>query len=329
MTNAVITQTAKYLPKRVVSNDELATLLETSDEWIYSRTGIKNRHVVTDETTSDLCTQVAKQLLEKSSLTAEKIDFIIVATTTPDFNMPSTACLVQGNLGLENALAFDISAACSGFVYALSMGEKFIKSGTYKKGLIIGGETLTNILDWSDRSTAVLFGDGAAGVLLEESYDRSQFLAEKLHSDGKRAASLTAGKQYQASPFYQKKESVQTTPSFLQMDGRSIFDFALRNVTQNILAIISSQNMSTDEVDYVLAHQANSRIIDAISKKTKITREKFLTNMEHYANTSAASIPILLHESIEEGKLVLGSKQKVVLTGFGGGLTWGSILLEL
>ncbi|MGX6978624.1 beta-ketoacyl-ACP synthase III [Vagococcus elongatus] len=326
MNETRITHTASYLPARVVANAELAEMMETSDDWIYSRTGIKNRRVVENQNTSDLCTEVARALILKSGKKPSDIDFIIVATMTPDYSSPSTACLVQGNLEASNAMAFDISAACSGFVYALSMGETLIGSGKYQTGMVIAGETMSKVLDWEDRSTAVLFGDGAGGVLLENTGERPQFIDEYLQSDGSRGMSLTTSYSYNSSPFYQAEKKASTT---LKMDGRSIFDFSLRNVSANIRTIVERNQLSDESIDYVLAHQANVRILDAVAKKSNLSRGKFLSNIASYANTSAASIPILLHECIEKGILQLGSQQKIVLTGFGGGLTWGSILLSL
>jgi 3-oxoacyl-[acyl-carrier-protein] synthase-3 len=315
-----ITYTSRFVPDNVVTNHQLSSFMDTSDEWIRTRTGIESRHIATKESTADLCTKVAQQLLAKSGKTPDAIDFIIVATITPDYGMPSVACQVQGALQAVNAFAFDISAACSGFVYALSMADKFIQSGKYQTGLVIGGETLSKVIDWQDRSTAVLFGDGAAGVMVEAA-DTCHFIDEKLQSDGQRGTSLTSGYVNNQSPFY---EAINQQPSFLQMNGRAIFDFAINDVAKNIACIVDDAS-----VDYLLLHQANVRIIDKIAKKTKIAREKFLTNMDQYGNTSAASIPILLDEAVEQKTLVIGSNQRVVLTGFGGGLTWGSILLTL
>lgn len=315
---AKISCTSRYIPAMKISNEQLSTMMDTSDEWITSRTGIRARNVVTNETTSDLCTHVANQLLMKSKTKAEDIDFIIVATMTPDYGTPSVACLVQGAIGASNAFAFDISAACSGFVYGLSMGEKLIRTGK-KRGLIIGGETLSKVIDWEDRTTAVLFGDAAAGVLIETA-EQQHFLNEKLQSDGCRSQSLTSGFIQNNSPFYEKTSEAS---GFLKMNGRDIYDFSLKDVKQNLLAIVE------EDVDYLLLHQANKRIIDKLAKKINVPREKFLTNMEQNGNTSAASIPLLLDESVEKDILRLGSNQKIVLTGYGGGLTWGSILLTL
>lgn len=316
-----ITCTGKYIPKKQVTNDALSQFMDTSDEWINSRTGIRSRHVVTNENTSDLCTKAALNLLEKSKLTPETIDFIIVATITPDYQMPSVACQVQAGIKAINAFAFDISAACSGFVYALSIGEKMIRSG-YNKGIIIGGETLSKTLDWDDRSTAVLFGDGAAGVVLEAT-ETQHILAESLHSDGSRGGSLTSGFIQNNSPFYEKKEEQS---NWLEMNGRAIFDFAMSDVAKDIREVLDN---SEHDVDYFLLHQANIRMIDKMARKLKLPREKFLTSMEKYGNTSAASIPILLDEAVEAGTLTLGTQQRVMLTGFGGGLTWGTMLLTL
>jgi 3-oxoacyl-[acyl-carrier-protein] synthase-3 len=315
---AKISCTSRYVPEKVVSNHELSTMMDTSDEWISSRTGIRSRNIVTKENTSDLCTAVAERLLKRSGRSADELDFIIVATMTPDFNTPSVACFVQGNIAATNAFAFDISAACTGFVYGLSVGEKLIRTGK-KLGMVIGGETLSKVLDWEDRRTAVLFGDGAAGVLLE-ACEKQHFLKEKLQSDGQRGCSLTSGYVQNSSPFYTESPEYS---NFLQMNGRDIYDFSLKDVTSNLLSVVE------EDVDYLLLHQANKRIIEKISKKVKVPREKFLTNMEHNGNTSGASIPLLLDESVEKGILTLGSNQKIVLTGYGGGLTWGSILLSL
>ncbi|MGX6961796.1 beta-ketoacyl-ACP synthase III [Vagococcus xieshaowenii] len=318
-----ITQCAHYVPEKIIHNDELATMIETSDEWIYQRTGIRQRHVVTDENTSDLCANVAQQLLTKRGIEANQIDFILVATVTPDYQMPSTACLVQGLIGANNAFAMDITAACSGFVYALSMADKLIQSGNYQRGIVIGAETMSKVIDWTDRSTAVLFGDGAGGVLLENT-ETKHILAENLQSDGSRANSLTAGFTNNQSPFF-KGDLLGN--QYLEMDGRQIFDFALKDVSKNICHTMAQLDNQT--IDYVLAHQANKRLLDAMAKKTKLPREKFLDNMEFFANTSAASIPILLSEAVEKEILTLNSKQQILLTGFGGGLTWGSLVVKL
>ena len=323
-TYAKISQVAHYLPKKIVTNDDLAQQMDTSDEWIRSRTGIRQRHVATDETTSELASQVAKKLLEKSQLDASDIDFIIVATITPDASMPSTAAMVQAAIGAKKAFAYDLVAACSGFVFALSTAEKMLASGVYKRGLVIGAETLSRSVDWSDRSTAVLFGDGAGGVLLE-ACEQPSFLAEILRTDGGRGASLTARIDQKETPF-----STQSRQQpFIQMEGRAIFEFATRDVTATMAELLEQADMTVDCVDYFLLHQANIRILDKMARKLGVAREKFPANMDKYGNTSAASLPILLSECVESGMLRLDGSQTVLMAGFGGGLTWGTLLLQL
>lgn len=281
--------------------------------------GNQKRRVAVGENTSDLCIRVAQTLLQDAQLSAESLDFILVATITPDFNTPAVACQVQGAIGAVNAFAFDISAACAGFVYALSMAEKLIRTGA-KKGLVIGGEVLSKVLDWNDRSTAVLFGDGAGGLLLEASSEQ-HLLKESLKADGTRGMSLTSGFRTNENPFSQNAPAYSAC---MQMIGREIFDFATRDVVASI------NDLTQDEaIDYFLLHQANSRILDKVARKLKQPREKFLQNMQDYGNTSAASIPLLLDEEIKRGTLSLGSGQKVVFSGFGGGLTWGTMLATL
>ncbi|MFM0900499.1 ketoacyl-ACP synthase III [Streptococcus suis] len=322
--HAKISQVAHYLPKKIVTNDDLAQQMDTSDEWIRSRTGIGQRHIVTGETTSDLASQVARKLLEKSQLDASEIDFIIVATITPDASMPSTATMVQAAIGAKKAFAYDLVAACSGFVFALSTAEKLLASGVYKRGLVIGAETLSRSVDWSDRSTAVLFGDGAGGVLLE-ACEQPSFLAEILRTDGSRGASLTAGIDQKETPF-----STQSRQQpFIQMEGRAIFEFATRDVTATMAELLEQADMTVDCVDYFLLHQANIRILDKMARKLGVAREKFPANMDKYGNTSAASLPILLSECVESGMLRLDGSQTVLMAGFGGGLTWGTLLLQL
>ena len=325
MTFAKISQAAYYVPSQVVTNDDLSKIMDTSDEWITSRTGIRERRISQSEDTSDLASQVAKELLKKASLKAKEIDFIIVATITPDAMMPSTAACVQAKIGAVNAFAFDLTAACSGFIFALSAAEKMIKSGQYQKGLVIGAEVLSKIINWSDRTTAVLFGDGAGGVLLEA--DSSEyFLFESIHSDGSRGESLTSGEHAVSSPFSQvdKKDNC-----FLKMDGRAIFDFAIRDVSKSISTLIRKSDMPVEAIDYFLLHQANIRILNKMAKKIGADREKFPANMMKYGNTSAASIPILLAECVENGTIELNGSHTVLLSGFGGGLTWGSLIVKI
>lgn len=321
---AKISQVAHYVPEQVISNDDLAQIMDTSDEWISSRTGIRRRHISQNEETSDLAIRVAQSLLDKSGVPADEIDFIIVATITPDATMPSTAAKVQAAIQASRAFAYDLTAACSGFVFALSTAEKLISSGAYQKGIVIGAETLSKTVDWSDRSTAVLFGDGAGGVLLEAS-DTAHFLAEEHHTDGARGQALTAGSTGLRSPF---SETGLSDP-FMKMDGRAVFDFAIRDVTKTIADVIAESQLSPEEIDAYLLHQANIRILDKMARKLKVDPSKFPANMMEYGNTSAASIPILLSECVDQGKIRLGSGQRILMSGFGGGLTWGALVVTL
>lgn len=320
---AKITQVAHYAPSNSVSNDDLSHVLETTDEWITSRTGIKRRHLSESEDTSDLATVVAKELLVKSGLQAEDLDFIIVATITPDHNMPSVAAKVQGYIGSENAFAFDITAACSGFVFALATAEKFLSSGAYQKGLVIGAEVMSKAIDWTDRSTAVLFGDGAGGVLLETS-DEQHFLGESLNTKGDKWRSLQSGTKALVSPF-SKNHDIGNI--YLEMDGRAVFDFTIKTVSKSIRELLDEHDSET--VDYFLLHQANIRILDKMAKKISVERDKFLANMQDYGNTSSASIPILLSESVEKGIIKLDGSQTIFLSAFGGGLTWGNLIVKI
>lgn len=324
MAFAKISQVAHYVPDQVITNDDLAQIMETSDDWIASRTGIRQRRISYNQSTSDLATKVAQQLLDKAGYAASELDFIVLATITPDSLMPSTAARVQANIGATKAFVFDLTAACSGFVYALSVAQKLIEAGTYTKGLVLGAETLSKTIDWSDRSTAVLFGDGAGGVLLEAGSDR-HFIAESLHSDGSRGQGLVSGVVGLQSPY---SEPTETNP-YLKMDGRAIFDFAIRDVSKSILDLIDQSGLAKEEVDYLLLHQANRRILDKMSKKMAIPLEKFPANMMAYGNTSAASVPILLSECVAEGTIRLDGSQTILLSGFGGGLTWGSLIVKM
>ncbi|MDY3041226.1 beta-ketoacyl-ACP synthase III [Streptococcus pluranimalium] len=320
---AKISQVAHYAPDHIVTNDDLSQILETSDEWIASRTGIKQRHISQCEQTSDLATRVAESLLKKAVLSASELDFIIVATITPDSNMPSVAAKVQGNIKAQNAFAFDVTAACSGFVFALATAEKFIASGQYRKGLIIGAEVMSKVLDWTDRSTAVLFGDGAGGVLLEAA-DAQHFLAESLNTKGEQWQCLQSGNKGLLSSYSQV---IDQESYYLQMDGRAVFDFTIKTVSASIRQLL---DVNKDlEIDYFLLHQANIRILDKMAKKVSVNRDKFLANMQDYGNTSGASIPILLSESVERGLIQLDGTQTIFLSAFGGGLTWGNLIVKI
>ena len=315
---------AHYSPTQVISNQDLSERMDTSDEWIASRTGIRKRHISQTETTSDLAAEVANRLLKKSGLAAEQLDFIFVATISPDSMMPSTAARVQAKVGADKAFAFDVTAACSGFVFALATAEKFIRSGQYKRGLVIGSETLSKVIDWEDRTTAVLFGDGAGGVLLESS-EQQTFLAESLYTDGSRGEVLQSSFVGLSSPYSNK----EVDHKYLSMDGRAVFDFAIRDVAKSIQSLLATAPVAVDEIDYFFLHQANDRILDKIAKKIGVPREKLPANMMEYGNTSAASIPILLSECVDQGLIKLDGSQTILLSGFGGGLTWGTLLVTI
>lgn len=323
---AKVIGTGSYVPKKVVSNEMLESLMDTNDEWIKTRTGIEKRRISEEENTSVLCGKAAQNILDKTGVAAEEIDLIIVATMSPDYLSPSTACLVQDYLGAKQGMAFDISAACSGFIYALSVAEKMLRSGGFRYALVLGGEVMSKIINWEDRSTAVLFGDGAGGVLLERTEHEGSFLGEDIHADGSRGLALTTGSLAVQNPYSSQKKLDDV---FLKMEGRAIFDFAIRSVPKSIRAVVEAADLSLSDITRIIPHQANARIIQAIAKKLKIPNEQFALNIADYGNTSAASIPILLDELVTAGELSLGNKEKIILTGFGGGLTWGSMLIQL
>ncbi len=302
-----IIQTASFLPEKIITNNDLAKYLETNDEWITSRTGIKERRKAEELTTSEMAIEVAKKLVAKNQ---EPLDFIIVATFTPEVSMPSMASLVQGAIGAKAAFAFDVNAACGGFVYAMNIAHHLLK-GEAKRGMVIGAEKTSYVVDAFDRKTAVLFGDGAGGVLLEKS---DQLFVASLRNDGTRSQALTAG--------------FKDNHHKLTMDGKEIFSFVLRDVFKNIAEVIETSPYEKEEVDYFLLHQANQRLLIKLATKLQVSTVKFLSNVKKYGNTSAASIPILLDEAVSEKKIQLGEKQKILLSGFGGGLSFGTILME-
>lgn len=321
MINTGIKAVASYVPARVVTNDELSQVVDTNDEWITSRTGICRRHLSTGENTSQFCINIGKKLIDKTGIKPEEIDLIIVATITPDYATPSTSCIVQKELGCINAFAFDVSAACSGFVYSLSIADKFIKSGLYKNVLVFGAETLSKITDWTDRSTCVLFADGGGGALLEPR-EGAGIITEDLHAKGD-DISLT-GRHHVVENMVCK--DVEKGNPYLIMDGRAIFNFATRVVPNSVNKILEKSGLGLEDIKYIIPHQANSRIIDVVARKLKADINKFYINVDEYGNTSAASIPIALSEMSSKGLLEKGDR--IIITGFGAGLTWGSMLIE-
>ncbi|WP_405076571.1 beta-ketoacyl-ACP synthase III [Ligilactobacillus acidipiscis] len=319
-----IVETASYVPSKTVSNDELSHLMDTSDEWISARTGIKRRHISIGENTSDLCTKVAQRLLDQSGWSAESLDMIIVATMSPDSYTPSTAAIVQGNIAASKAFCFDISAACSGFVYGLDVAARFLAGKKAMRTILIGGEVLSKVIDWQDRSTAVLFGDGAAGVLLENKQTAaSEILASVLKTYGAQHDKLAAGKTMPLSEFPPQKSTVLHP---FEMDGQAVYKFATHAVPESINEACDQAGISVEDVDLFVLHQANARIVKAIAKRMKQPQDKFPINIAEYGNTSAASEPILLDELVKKEQLKRG--QIVVLSGFGGGLTVGTQVIK-
>ena len=324
MFNSKIICFESYVPEKIITNDELSNIVETSHEWIYTRTGISKRRISTVENTSDLAINVGKALIKNSNIAPEDIDIIIVATITPDHLTPSTACIVQGAIGAKNALAFDINVACSGFVYALSVADKFLKSGLYKTALVVGAETLSKIVDWSDRGTCVLFGDGSGGVLLVASEDENSIIAEDLKADGTCWQAITGGSIGINNTFIKDKKE---NPFYLQMNGRDVFKFATKTVPKSVQQVLDKSNLSLDDIKYIVPHQANLRIVEVVAKKLEVDLDKFYLNLQDYGNTSAASIPIALAEMSKKG--ILKKDDKIIITGFGGGLTWASMLIKI
>lgn len=318
---AKIIGTGYELPAYEADNQYLSTLVETSDEWIRERTGIGKRRLAKKETTTSLATGAAKKALLKANVKAEEIELLIVATITSDTETPSTACRVQAELGAAHAVAFDINAACSGFLYAIHIAESFIRSGIYKKALLIGAETLSKLVDWTDRGTCVLFGDGAGAAVLAASEDGG-VLAQSVGSNGEKWDVLSCMGRAINNPVHKEEKEL----GYLKMNGQDVFKFAVRTVPMCIEDALLKADVKAEEIDLFLLHQANQRIIQSVAKRLKQPEEKFPMNIERCANTSAASLPILLAQMEEEGRLHRG--EKLVLSGFGAGLTWGACVLE-
>jgi len=313
-----ISATGSYLPKKILLNSELAKTVETSDEWIMDRTGIKQRHVASEgELTSDIATHAVLKTLEKAGKKAEEIDLIIVATTTPDLTFPATATTVQAKIGAINAFAFDIQAVCSGFVYALATADNFIKSGQVKNALVIGAETLSRIVNWKDRNTCVLFGDGAGAVLLEAtSEENCGIIASDLHSDG----TLNSLLKTTGGP------SLNQQTGFIEMAGKEVFKHAVEKMSKSVLSVLEKAGLTSKDIDLLVPHQANARILNAVAARLEIPEEKVVLTVQDHANTSAASIPLALDYANSQGRIKKGDV--IVLEALGGGLTWGSVVLR-
>ncbi|PWR19322.1 beta-ketoacyl-ACP synthase III [Zavarzinia aquatilis] len=312
-----------YLPERVLTNAELAQQVETDDAWIVARTGIRQRHIAADgETTSDLATKAARRALEAAGRDAADIDLIVLATATPDYTFPATAAIVQANLGIRKGAAFDIQAVCSGFVYALATADNFLKAGQHKRALVIGAETFSRILDWTDRTTCVLFGDGAGAVVLEAGQgtgantDRG-ILTSHLHADGR----------YRDLLYVDGGPSTTQTVGHLRMTGKEVFRHAVVNLADAVNEALSATGLAPSDLDWIVPHQANYRIIEGTARKLGVDASKVVVTVDRHGNTSAASVPLALAEAMGDGRIKPG--QLVLLEAMGGGFTWGSCLVRL
>ena len=314
-----IVGTGSYLPPGVMTNEDFAKRLDTSDAWIRERTGIRERHIADEaQTSSDLALEASRRALQAAGVPAADIDLIIVATSTPDFVFPSTACLLQAKLGVKGAAAFDVQAVCSGFVYALSVADNFVKTGNCRRALVVGAEVFSRILDWNDRGTCVLFGDGAGAVVLCAS-EQPGIHASVLRADGSHAGMLSV-------PGNVNRGAIAGSP-FLQMDGTAVFKFAVRVLEESARETAAKARMSLEDIDWLIPHQANVRILEALARKLGLPREKLVVTVDHHGNTSAASVPLALDEYLRAGRIRSG--HRLMLQGVGGGFTWGSSLVTL
>ena len=318
MTRSRITGTGSYLPEKLLTNRDLETLVETSDDWIVSRTGIRERHIAAEgEFSSDLALHACRNALEAAGRNAGDVDLIVLATSTPDMVFPSSACLLQAKLGVKKGAAFDVQAVCSGFVYALATADLFIRAGQHKCALVVGAEVFSRILDWKDRGTCVLFGDGAGAVVLEAS-DEPGILSSHLRADGSYASILN-------TPGHVSGGAVQGDPT-LKMDGGAVFKLAVRVLEESAREALAANNYTVADLDIYIPHQANVRIVSHVGKKLGLPESKCIVTVDRHANTSAASIPLALDVAVRDGRVKKG--HLVLLQGVGGGFTWGSVLLR-
>ncbi len=314
-----IAGTGSYLPPRVMMNDEFAARLDTSDAWIRSRTGIVQRHIAEEsQTSSDLALEASRRALEAAGVAAAEVDLIVVATSTPDYIFPSTACLLQAKLGAKDCPAFDVQAVCSGFVYAMATADAFIKSGQYKKALVVGTEVFSRILDWNDRGTCVLFGDGAGAALLVAG-SRPGIHASVMHADGTQVGLLSV-------PGNVSRGCIVGSP-YLQMNGQGVFKFAVKVLDEVARETVAAAGMRLEDIDWLIPHQANVRILEAIARRLGLPSDKLVVTVDHHGNTSAASVPLALDEYIRAGKIRAG--HRIMMQGVGGGFTWGATLATL
>jgi len=323
MTHSRITGTGSYLPERVMTNRDLEQIVDTSDSWIRERTGIEQRHIAAEgQLTSDLAEPAARRALEAAGRVPEEVDLIIVATTTPDRTFPSTACLLQQKLGIHGPPAFDVQAVCTGFVYALSVADKFIKTGAARCALVVGAETLSRIVNWSDRNTCVLFADGAGAVVLEAS-DEPGIIRTDIHADGSYESLLTTARP---DPETTDPERLADGTAFIEMRGNEVFRMAVNTLGRIVDQTVEAAGMSPDDIDWLVPHQANIRIIQATARKLGMSMDRVVVTVGQHGNTSAASVPLALDAAVRDGRIKRGD---VILTeAFGGGFTWGSALLR-
>ncbi len=315
---SVITGTGSALPAHRVSNAELAETVDTSDEWIVERTGIKFRHIAgPDETTATLGTMAAKQALDAAGLAADQIDLIILATATPDQTFPASATKIQAALGINDCIAFDVAAVCSGFLYALSIADSMLKTGAAKRALVIGSETFSRILDWEDRATCVLFGDGAGAIVLEAQVGERGILSSRLHADGRHNGLL----------YVDGGPSTTGTVGKVRMKGAEVFRHAVTNLASVLREVLETAGIQTSDIDWVVPHQANYRILDATARKLGLPAEKVVITVDQHANTSAASVPLALDKAVRDGRIKQG--QIAVLEAMGGGFTWGASVVRM
>lgn len=326
MIRARIAGTGSYMPEKVLTNSDIEKMVDTTSDWILARTGIEERRIAADgEFTSDMATRAAERALEMAGVTASEIDLIILGTITGDYPWPATACIVQKNLGADKAYAYDVSAACSGFVYALGCASDFIQAGRGKKVLVIGAETLSRIVDWTDRNTCILFGDGAGAVVLEATEDcGSGVLSSHMHSDGSYLELLyQPGFGTRMPP---SAESIADRSAYLKMQGNEVFKVAVRSLTDVSLEALEANGMSASDISLFIPHQANKRILEATAKRIKLNDDQVYINVHKYGNTSGATIPVAMDEANRAGMLKSGDI--VLLSAFGGGFTWGSTLIR-
>tara|TARA_B100001142_G_C14274739_1_gene632373 strand:+ start:216 stop:1193 length:978 start_codon:yes stop_codon:yes gene_type:complete len=323
--SAYITTTAHYVPEKILTNKDIESMVDTSDEWIRSRTGIEQRHIVSsDEASSDLSTHVANQLLKKRGIDASEVDVIIVSTVTPDHLTPSTAAIVQNNINASNAWGFDLSAACSGFLYGLETGSKLIESKKYNKIMVIGVDTMTSILDFKDRETCIIFGDGAGGVILENATNNNGIISSILRTDGSGAKDLRVFAGGSRKPA--TNNTIKNREHYIRQDGKKVFKFAVKRMAEVSEKILKDNGLTGNDIDLFIPHQANKRIIDATRKRCGISEDKVFININKYGNTTAGTIPICLNEAVEDKRIKTGDY--ILLSAFGSGYTWGSILIK-